>query len=101
MKLKEWKERKREEFDRKFPLPKILAFSGGKGVERDHMHLFLDTYADELVALVRESVPKKMTMEAALESGSDAGAGYTIGFNACRAEINANFDRLCDVKPGV
>lgn len=30
-----------EEFDRKFPLPKILALSGGKGVERDAMKNWL------------------------------------------------------------
>lgn len=34
-----------------------------------------------------EKLPKKMTMEAAVESNSDVGAGYTIGYNACRDEI--------------
>ena len=45
----------REEFDKKFPLPKILALSGGKGVERDLMiKFFLTKMKEQIEIAVRE-----------------------------------------------
>jgi hypothetical protein len=52
---------------------------------------FLESFLSEIEGRV---TPEEMTMEAALKSGSDAGAGYTIGHNYCRKEILDNFQHL-------
>lgn len=54
-------------------------------------------YEEKLEEIIRQTaretveavVPKKETMQAAIETGSDAGAGHTIGFNSAIDELLA------------
>lgn len=45
----------------------------------ENQHKLLDQYIDRIIG-------SNMTMDAAKKSGSDAGAGYTIGYNAAKDE---------------
>lgn len=45
-----------KEFDEKFPLPKILALSGGKGVERDQMRSFIRTLSLTIAQATHDAV---------------------------------------------
>lgn len=76
-------------FDEKFvtDIPK----AGGKIVQvqfPEELKSFLRAEQMRVVEAVREwAESKKMTMEAALKSGSDAGAGYTIGQNSILSDL--------------
>lgn len=52
----------------------------------------LDTYAKEVI---KECLPEKMTMRAANSSHSEAGFGWTKGFNDCREQMLINAGIKC------
>lgn len=49
----------------------------------------LDQANQLLLDFVEECLPSGINMKIAIKTHSDAGAGYTIGYNSCIAEIRA------------
>lgn len=112
--LEQWKEKKLVSFSEQFP-PETYAVDDNSDsavhmLQPFQVKQFLDTYAQELIGLVRESVvPKQvMTLEEVSEANKNLGSPLrehayfeSKGWIDCRAQIEANFDRLCGEKPNI